>query len=438
MVVLLHNIKNIFSVPELRKKLGFTFLVLAVFRLGHHIPLPGIDSGMLLNFMKSATSGFFGYLDLVSGGALRKFAIFALGIGPYISSSIMMQLLTLMIPSLEMLSKEGEYGRKIINQYTRYLTLLLSIIQGFGYAILAESNGLALNPGWGFRLTSILILSTGSLFVMWLGEQISSKGIGNGSSVLIFGSIVAGLPLATLRIITEVRSGLFNPMKALMLVAIVLAVTACVVFLEKGERKIPVHYAKRIIGNKVYGGQSSYIPFKINSSGVIPVIFAASTINMPLMLIGMLSKKFPSLAFIQEWFSPVGIIYNVLTVSLIIFFSFFYTAIIFNPAELAENMKKSGGFIPGIRPGNQTAAFFDYVLTRVGFPGAVYLALLAVIPNILAGVFKFPITHVFSGISMLIIVGVGLDTSAQIESYLIEKNYQGFLASGRLKGRLGR
>lgn len=438
MFVLLRNIGNIFVVPDLRKKIGVVLGILAVFRLGHHILIPGIDADALLHFVRQSSYPLLGYLDLVSGGALRKFAIFALGIGPYISASIMMQLLTVMIPTLEQLAKEGEYGRKIINQYTRYLTLVLSLVQGFGYAIFAESSGLVINPGWGFRLTAILILGTGSLFVMWLGEQISAYGIGNGSSILIFSSIVARLPLELISLFSDKKAGIVGLGTIVTLAAISLAVVVCVIFLEKGQRKIPVNYAKRVVGHRMYGGQSSYIPLKINSAGVIPVIFAANVVNLPLMLVGTLSTRFPILEGIQRWLSPNGVLYLLLTVGLIVFFSFFFTAIVFNPVEIADNMRKSGGFVPGIRPGKKTSEFFDYVLTRVGFPGAIYLALLAVIPTIIAWMTPIPRTYIFSGISILIIVGVALDTSAQIESYLIERHYEGFLSSGRLRGRSGR
>jgi len=432
-IVQLRNFKNIFLVPSLRKKICISLGIFTVFRFGSHIPVPGIDQIKLVQFINQAASGIMGYLNLISGGALTRFSIFALGIGPYISASIMMQILTVVLPVLEQLQKEGEYGRKIINQYTRYLTLILSVIQGLGLAILAESQGLALNPGWGFRLTSILIFSTGSLFVMWLGEQISAYGIGNGSSMIIFCGIVAALPGGVAKVVNDIRLGQFDPILGLLLLVISVAIVACVIFLEKGERKIPVQYAKRVVGNKIYGGQSSYIPFKINSANVIPVIFAGSTIAMPMMLVKYLSAKFPVLAPLAERFAPGGLIYMVLMAGLIVFFVFFYTAIIINPEELAENMRKSGGFIPGIRPGRRTADFFNYVLTRVSFPGALYLAALAILPDILSNIFHFP--AIFSGTGLLIVVGVALDTSAQIESQLIERRYEGFLTTGRLKSR---
>ena len=432
---MLHNLKNIFFVEELRKKLAYTLGVLIIFRLGHHIPLPGIDPVKLLSMMSGAAGGILGYLDIVSGGALRRFAIFALGIGPYISASIMVQLLSMMLPQLEELSKEGEVGRQKLNQYTRYLTFGLALVQGFGYSVYAESIGLVMTPGWMFRVTTVLILCVGALFVMWLGEQITARGIGNGSSILIFSSIVAGLPVAVSKLMTELRLGQILPIIGIGLGALTLGVIIAVIYLEKGERKIPVHYAKRVIGNRMYGGQSSFIPLKINSAGVIPVIFAGSMMSLPFMVLNFLVARWPWFAIAQEWLSQGSLVYNICLAGLIIFFAYFWTAIMFNPTELAENMRKSGGFVPGIRPGKRTAEFFDYVLTRVGFPGAVYLASLVIVPNLLGAFFKLPAAYIFSGTSLLIVVGVALDTTAKIETHLIERRYEGFLSSGRLKGR---
>ncbi|KKP25580.1 MAG: Protein translocase subunit SecY [candidate division TM6 bacterium GW2011_GWE2_31_21] len=436
MVVLLRNFKNVFLVSELRKKVLFTLGILALCRFGAHIPIPGIDEVRLLQFMNNAASGFLGYLNLISGGALTRFSIFALGISPYITASIMMQVLTMVVPSLEALHKEGDYGRRIINQYTRYLTLLLSLIQSFWLILYAENQNLAIAPGWSFRLTGMLVMSVGALFVMWLGEQIGAHGIGNGSSMIIFGGIVADLPGAIWRVISDIRLGQFEPLLGLLLIAITIAVTACVIFLEKGERKIPVQYARRIVGNKIYSAQSSYIPFRLNTANVIPVIFAGSIITLPMMLSNLLAKKFQFFSGLSEWVTPRGLIYDVLMVFLIIFFAYFYTAVIINPEELSENLKKSGGFVPGIRPGRKTAEFFNYVLTRVCFPGAIYLATLVILPDILAAIFHFP--ALFGGTGLLITVGVAMDTSAQVESYLIERRYEGFLSTGRLRTRYGR
>jgi preprotein translocase subunit SecY len=435
-VVLLHNFKNIFLISELRKKLAFTLGVFAVFRFGTHVPIPGIDVVALNNlFSAQAGGGLLSFLDLFSGGALKNFAIFALGMSPYISASIMMQLLTIMVPSLEALSKEGEYGRRIINRYTRYLTLVVSLVQSFGLAVYIEHQpNIVLTPGWGFRLSAVLFLSIGALFVMWLGEQINAHGIGNGSSMIIFAGIIARFPADMMRVFESVRLGQTDLLMVGLLGIITIAFILCIIFLERGERKVPVQYAKRIIGHHVYGGQSSYIPLKLNPSNVVPVIFSSAILQMPLMITGFLAARWPELnrTFI-DWLGRDSLLMIVLNAGLIIFFAFFYTAVIFNPVELADNIRKSGGFIPGIRPGKKTAEFFDYLLTRVGFPGAVYLALLAILPGLLNKVISFP--TMFSGVSLLIVIGVALDTAAQIESHLIERRYEGFLSTGRLKGR---
>lgn len=438
MVVLLHSFKNIFLVEELRKKLLFTLGVFAVYRFGVHVPIPGIDILALKSFF-SGGAGLLEYLNLFSGGALQHCSIFMLGVSPYISASIIMQVLAVVSPSLEQLQKEGEYGRRIINQYTRYLTLVLSVVQGFGLATYLESNSqqIVITPGWGFRLTAVLMLSVGALFVMWLGEQITAHGLGNGSSMIIFAGIVTRLPHVVISIIQNIRMGQADSLLILLLIVFALAVIACIIFLEKGERKIPVQYAKRVVGNKLYGGQSSYIPFKLNPAGVVPVIFASAILSLPAMLINLIASRFPALQnVVMHWFIPGAFFYSIINAGLIIFCAFLYTSIIFNPVELADNIRKSGGFIPGIRPGKKTAEFFDYLLTRIGFPGAVYLALLAILPSIVKQTFGFPM--MFDGVSLLILVGVALDSSAQMETYLIERKYEGFLSTGRLKARWGR
>lgn len=434
-MVLLSNFINIFFVPELRKKVLFTLGVLIIYRLGAHIPVIGIDVTALKAMMDQASGlgGLFSYIDLFSGGMLRECTLFALGIMPYITASIMMQMLSMTVPSLELLQKEGEYGRKIINQYTRYLTFAVSIAQSIGLAFILERNHLVLDPGWGFRLMLILSLTVGSMFVMWLGEQISLFGLGNGSSMIIFAGIVARLPEDALKSIYQVQQGLMNGWITLFLVLLFIAIAACIVFLEKGERKIPVQYTRRVVGQKVYGGQSTYIPFKINVPGVMPVIFASAVLNIPMFAAAMLSEKFALFKWISQSMVPTGILYNVIEFVLIIFFSFFYTALVYNPDELADNMKKSGGFIPGIRPGRQTSDFFNYILTRIGLIGAIYLATLALLPNILRMFVQLPFN--LGGTSLLIVVGVALDTAAQIESYLIEHRYEGFLTTGRMKMR---
>lgn len=438
-MVLLKNFRNIFAIPELTKKLLFTGLVLIVYRLGTMIPVAGINTAVIEDYMKqqSAAGGLLKYLELFSGGALQQATLFALGIGPYITSSIMMQLLTMSIPSLELLSKEGEHGRKQINQYTRYMTVLLSICYSLGYAFYLESVNLVINPGLSFRLLFVLSLTVGSLFVMWLGEQISLFGIGSGSSMIIFAGIVARFPNDFIRTYVAIEAGQYSIFTAFFYLFIYMIIAACIVFLEKGDRKIPVQYARRVIGQKVYGGQSTYIPFKINSVGVMPVIFAGSVLQLPMFLASMLSTRFDFLKIVKEALIPTHPVYNALEFALIIFFSFFYTALIFNPVELADNMKKSGGFIPGIRPGKKTADYFDYILNRIGLMGAIYLGILAIAPNILQAIIPFT-TFYLGGTSILIVVGVALEISSQIETYLIEHRYEGFLSSGRIKNRAGR
>ncbi len=434
-MVLLSSLKNIFSIPELTRKILYTLGVLVVFRLGSYIPVLGVNVPMLSQIMAQAgmMGGLLQHLDIFSGGSLERCTIFALGISPYITSSIMMQMLSMTIPSFEALAKEGEYGRKIINQYTRYLTLGLSVMYSFAYALFLENQGLALTPGWGFRIPFILTVTVGALFVMWLGEQISLFGLGNGSSMLIFAGIVARFPEYFIRTISAVWEQENLPgWQAILILLILIAITACIIYVERGERKIPVQYARRVVGQRVYGGQSTYIPFKINTSGVMPVIFAGAMLNIPLVISTMLSYKFDFFKRVAtEWLARGGILFNVTEFLLIIAFSFFYTALIFNPEELAENIKKSGGFIPGVRPGNQTAKFFNYILTRVGLVGAIYLALLALAPNFLNAIFRMP--FIIGGTSLLIVVGVALEIASQVESYLIEHRYEGFLTSGRMK-----
>lgn len=437
-MILLKNLTNIFYIPELRKKLFFTLGVLVVYRLGNHIPVIGINIDELHRLMeqKSLIGGLFSYLDMFSGGSLGRGMLFALGISPYITSSIMMQMLTLSIPTLEALAKEGEYGRKIISQYTRYLTLGVALTQSFGIAMLVERYHLVIDPGWSFRLMFMLSLTVGSLFVMWLGEQISLFGIGNGSSMIIFAGIASRLPDDLIKIIEGSRQGIIDPVIGFILLALILGMAACIVFLERGERKIPVQYTRRVIGQRVFSGQSSYIPFKINTAGVMPVIFSGAVLNVPIFLISLLAARFAAFKVVADSFTPHGLIYNVIDLFLIIFFSFFYTAIVFNPEELAENIKKGGGFIPGLRPGKQTAEFFNFLLVRIGLLGALYLAFLAIFPNLVHMGLSLPfIVSTLGGTSLLIMVGVALDTASQIEAYLIEHRYEGFLSSGRLKGR---
>lgn len=433
-MVLLKSFRNIFVISELRKKLFFVLGVLIVNRLGTYIPVIGVNVPMLSELMqqKSGIGGFLGYFDIFSGGALSRCTVFALGIQPYITASIFMQILGMTIPSFEQLTKEGEYGRKIINQYTRYLTLILSVAYSFSYAILLESKGIVLVPGWGFRITFILTLTAGAMLVMWMGDQISLHGIGNGSSVLIFAGILSNYPAHALKLLAMVEQGHVHVLLALSVLLAYLIITAGIVFLEKGDRKIPVHYARRVVGNRVYGGQSTYIPFKINSAGIMPVIFASTVVRFPLLIAGMLSSYFPSLQMVVQSFYN-GPLLTVVDFLLVIMFSFVYTAVFVNPAELAENIRKGGGFIPGLRPGKQTADYFNYTLTRIGLVGAIYLATLAILPTILQSVLHIPFEE--SGTGMLIVIGVALELSNQIESYLIERRYEGFLPNGRVKGK---
>ncbi len=437
-MILLRNFVNIFFIPELRKKLFFTLGVLVIHRLGNHIPVIGINIEKLAQLMQQGTGigGLFSYLDLFSGGSLSQGMLFALGISPYITASIMMQFLSLSIPTLEQLQKEGEYGRKVINQYTRYLTLIVAIVQSYGISLLVERYDLALDPGWSFKLMFMLSITIGSLFVMWLGEQISLYGIGNGSSMIIFAGIISRFPGDILKTLGAVQQGYIDPLVAVALLAIFVGIAASIVFLEKGERKIPVQYTRRVVGQRVYGGQSAYIPFKINTAGVMPVIFASAMLNIPMFLLSLLAARFESFKTVSDSMAYGGILYSMLNFVLIIAFSFMYTALIFNPEELADNLKKSGAFIPGIRPGKKTADFFKYILTRIGLVGSIYLGILALLPTIVHGLFSVPFyLSSMSGTALLIMVGVALETAAQIESYLIEHRYEGFLVSGRMRGR---
>lgn len=432
-MVLLQSFKNIFRIPELRKRLLFTLGVLIVERLGLLIPVIGVDIVSLGNLMQQASKlrGLLSYLDVISGGGLTNCTLFALGIGPYITASIMMQILGMAIPQLEALLKEGEYGRKVINQYTRYLTVALAVFWSSAYSVVLERQNLVLTPGWSFRIIFVLSLTVGALFVMWLGEQISLYGIGNGSSMIIFAGIVARFPSYVQQTMHYIELGNIDAVVALLVLALFIAIAMGIVFLERGERKIPVQYARRVIGNRMYGGQSTYIPFKINTVGVMPVIFANSVLLFPMQIAQLFSDK---LEFLSMFTDNRSVVHNVVEALLIIFFSYYYTALVFNPDELAENLKKSGGFVPGFRPGRKTSEFFGYILNRIGLVGAIYLAALALFPNILIAVVHLP--FYLGGTSLLICVGVALDTSAQIESYLIERRYEGFLSSGRLKGRL--
>ena len=459
------SIKNIFAVPDLRKRVFFTLGLLAVYRVGSHITIPGINKEALAVLADQARNTMFGLYDMFSGQNLSQMTIFALGIMPYISASIILQLLTVVWPYLERLSKEGELGRRKITQYTRYGTILLAVIQSLGIAIFLERNteiagGLPLvyDPGWGFRLMTVLTLTTGSAFVMWLGEQITERGIGNGMSLIIFAGIVVGLPLAVIATLDQLRTGQMGLFRLIFLMLLMVAVIAAIVFVERGHRRVTVQYAKRVVGRRMYGGSSTHIPLKVNTGGVIPVIFASSILAFPATLATMFST--------ESWMRQVADqlaygmpLYNLLYVSGIIFFCYFYTAIIFNPDDVAENMRKYGGFIPGIRPGKRTAEYIDTILTRITLVGALYLAVVAILPEFLIAGFKVaPIPFIgerldamlptfvtqgmnvqfyFGGTSLLIIVGVAMDTVQQVESQLIMRHYDGFMKKTRIRGRRG-
>ncbi|HNT02006.1 MAG TPA: preprotein translocase subunit SecY, partial [Candidatus Saccharicenans sp.] len=390
---MLESIRNIFSIPDLRKRVIFTLLLLAVYRIGCQIPNPGISASALAEFWESQRGSILGFYDLFSGRAMSRMTIFALGIMPYISASIILQLLTVVWPYLERLSKEGELGRRKITQYTRYGTLIICFIQAFGISIFLENltspTGARIvpSPGWGFRLLTILTLTTGTTLIMWLGEQISERGIGNGISLIIFAGIVAGLPQGINSLITGLRTGSLDPLRIIFLVVFMLAVIAFIVFVERGQRRIPVSYAKRVVGRKVYGGQSTHLPLRVNTGGVIPIIFAASIITIPSTLATL--SKAPIFQTIARQFGPGMPLYVLIYVAAIIFFTYFYVSIIFNPNDVADNLRKYGGFIPGIRPGKNTADYIDQVLTRITLVGAIYLAAIAILPEFLMTGFKF-------------------------------------------------
>jgi len=405
--------QNIFKIPELKRRILVTFLFLAVYRVGVHIPTPGINGDALASFFAQARGTLFSLIDMFSGGALERLSVFALGIMPYISASIILQLLTVVIPYLERLQKEGEMGRKKIVQYTRYGTVVLSMIQGFGIAVgLENMRGAAgelivLSPGWSFRLMTVITLTAGTAFIMWLGEQITERGIGNGISLIIFAGIVARMPNAVASTYELFRIGQLSLITILVLIIIMVLVVAIIIFFETGQRRLPVQYAKRVVGRRVYGGQSTHLPLKLNTSGVIPPIFASSILMFPLTIANFLPKpvleSYPWVRTILDHLGPGAIVYNLLYVGLIIFFCYFYTAVTFNPNDVAENMKKFGGYIPGIRPGPKTAEYIDKVLTRITLGGAIYVAAICVLPTILYR--RFNVSFYFGGTSLLIVVG---------------------------------
>jgi preprotein translocase subunit SecY len=456
------TIANMFRIPDLRKRIFFTLALLAVYRFGGHIPTPGIDGKRLTEFFQQNSGSLFGFIDMFSGGNFRRLTIFALGIMPYITSSIILQLLTVVVPTLEKLQKEGELGRRKITQWTRYLTIILAVVQSFGIAIALQKSGggFVLNPGIGFILMTMVTLTAGTTFIMWLGEQITERGIGNGMSLIIFTGIVVGLPRAIQNIydhVFKVRD--WTPIHLIIILAVMVAVVAFIVLVERGERRIPVQYAKRIQGRRMMGGQQTHLPLKVNAGGVIPVIFASSLLAFPQTLTNVaFIHNSPVLSSMLDSISGNQPLYYLLFCVLIIFFCFFYVSIIFNPNEAADNMRKYGGFIPGIRPGKNTADYMNKILTKITVVGGLYLSVLSLIPQIMIAGIKlqrlplignfidnyFPrwlldglnVNFFFGGTSLLIVVGVAMDTVNQVEAQLIMRHYEGFTPrSGRIRGR---
>ena len=460
---MLESIRNIFSIPDLRKRIIFTLLILAVYRVGWQVPNPGISGAALQEFWEQQRGTILGFVDLFSGRNMSKMTIFALGIMPYISASIILQLLQVVWPYLERLSKEGELGRKKITQYTRYGTIIICSIQASAIALWLQAQSspsgvpIVPNPGAGFIFLTVLTLTTGTVFVMWLGEQISERGIGNGISLIIFAGIVVNYPRDFQNVLAGLKTGSMTPLRLIFLLVLMLAVIAGIVFVERGQRRIPVSYAKRVVGRKVYGGQSTHLPLRVNTGGVIPIIFAASVITIPATIAGFV--KHPIFQQIAQQFGLGMPLYNLLYIAAIVFFTFFYVSIIFNPSDVADNLRKYGGFIPGIRPGKNTSDFIDNVLSRITLVGAIYLAAVAIMPEFMITGFKvhtlplvgdfleanlpqwftqgLNIQFYFGGTSILIVVGVAMDTMQQIEAQLIMRHYDGFMRRGRIRGRRG-
>ena len=434
---MLSGFKNIKKIPELQKRILVTFLLLAVYRIGVHVPTPGIDTEALGAFFDQARGSLLGLFDMFAGGALSNLSVFALGIMPYISASIILQLLTVAIPHLEKLSKEGEAGRRKITQYTRYGTVLLSIIQGFGIAVglenMAGPTGVAivLDPGWSFRIMTVITLTAGTSFIMWLGEQITDKGIGNGISLIIFAGIICRGPAAVLNTFRLLSTGEMGIFFVVILFVAMVTVVGIIVFVESAHRKIPVQYAKRVVGRKMYGGQTTHLPLKVNTAGVIPPIFASSIIMFPATIANFIPH--PWMKTVADVLMPGRAVYELIYVAFIIFFCYFYTAVTFNPVDVADNMRKYGGYIPGIRPGKRTAEYIDNILTRLTFSGAIYVSAVCVLPSILISQFDVP--FYFGGTALLIVVGVALDTAGQIESHLLTRQYEGFMKKGRMGKR---
>jgi len=434
---LIDGLKNINKIPELQKRILYSLLMLGVYRIGAHIPTPGIDTAALMAYFEQAKGSLLGLFDMFAGGALSNLSVFALGIMPYISASIIIQLLTVAVPHLERLSKEGEAGRRKITQYTRYGTVGLSLIQGFGIAVGLENMAgptgvsIVMQPGWGFRLMTVLTLTAGTAFLMWLGEQITERGIGNGISLIIFAGIVCRGPEAIINTFRLLSTGEMGIFLILLLILMMFTVIGVIVFVESGQRRIPVQYAKRVVGRKVYGGQSTHLPLKVNTAGVIPPIFASSIIMFPATIANFIPH--PWMKAVADALIPGRVGYEILYIGFIVFFCYFYTAVTFNPNDVAENMRKYGGYVPGIRPGKKTADYIDDVLTRLTFSGAVYVSAVCVLPSILIAYFNVP--FYFGGTALLIVVGVALDTAGQLETHLLTRQYEGFLKKGKIARR---
>lgn len=434
---MIDGLKNINKIPELQKRILYSLLMLGIYRVGAHIPTPGIDTAALMAYFEQAKGSLLGLFDMFAGGALSNLSVFALGIMPYISASIIIQLLTVAVPHLERLSKEGEAGRRKITQYTRYGTVGLSLIQGFGIAVGLENMAgptgvsIVMEPGWGFRLMTVLTLTAGTAFLMWLGEQITERGIGNGISLIIFAGIVCRGPEAIINTFRLLSTGEMGIFLILVLILMMFTVIGVIVFVESGQRRIPVQYAKRVVGRKVYGGQSTHLPLKVNTAGVIPPIFASSIIMFPATIANFIPH--PWMKAVADALIPGRVGYEILYVGFIVFFCYFYTAVTFNPNDVAENMRKYGGYVPGIRPGKKTADYIDDVLTRLTFSGAVYVSAVCVLPSILIAYFNVP--FYFGGTALLIVVGVALDTAGQLETHLLTRQYEGFLKKGKIARR---
>lgn len=428
------GLQNITKIPELKNRILFTLALLAVYRLGCYIPTPGIDRASLADFFSRHQGGFLGLADMFTGGAIIRMSVMALGIMPYISASIILQLLTIVVPYLEKLKKEGEQGRKKITQYTRYGTVMLSLIQGMGIAIGLQRGGVVYINPWGFYILAVISFTAGTAFLMWLGEQITERGIGNGISLIIFAGIVARFPAGSMKYIRMVFADQFSAFSMVIMIVFMIVVIAFIVFMERGQRRIPVQYAKRIVGRRMYGGANTHIPLKINSAGVIPPIFASSMLMFPLTIANFIDvKEIGWLQFIINALSHSSYLYMLVYIVLIVFFCYFYTAIQYNPVDLADSMKKNGGFIPGIRAGKNTAEYIDRILTRLTLSGALYVSAVCVLPLLLNRWFNIP--FYFGGTSLLIVVGVAMDTSNQIESHLLTRHYEGFMRKGLIKAR---